>query len=296
MTIRLNKPLAGNGGADESDVKQLKKALNRLGYYTPYEKVGITGIPDAGLFAALKKFQKDSGLRAGGTMKPGDETVDALNTAVSQTPPGKYIWHTVGDDRVRADHAALEGEVRTWGDGLEPGEDPNCRCWAEGVKEKKNCDEEEKSWINAEAKLFIAKQALEKATKEKYRLAENLQYLQKQLKKETSVIRGDKGKARNIGGIIGAIAGTIIAGPSGMAPGLSAGANIGPLLEEGSDIVTGQKTDVQIRIEIKETKEKILKNDNKITDILNPAIIKAEDLVRKTRDQFLTCRKSSIHE
>ena len=141
MTIRLNKPLAGNGGADESDVKQLKKALNRLGYYTPYEKVGITGIPDAGLFAALKKFQKDSGLRAGGTMKPGDETVDALNTAVSQTPPGKYIWHTVGDDRVRADHAALEGEVRTWGDGLEPGEDPNCRCWAEGVDKRKTCEE-----------------------------------------------------------------------------------------------------------------------------------------------------------
>lgn len=40
---------------------------------------GITGIPDAGVFAALKSFQKDQGLTPTGTAKPGDDTVKALN-------------------------------------------------------------------------------------------------------------------------------------------------------------------------------------------------------------------------
>lgn len=63
MKIKLNKPFAANSAVDEFDVKQVKKALNRLGYYQPYEKTGITGIPDADVFFALKSFQKDQGLQ-----------------------------------------------------------------------------------------------------------------------------------------------------------------------------------------------------------------------------------------
>lgn len=59
MNIKLNKPFAANSAVDEFDVRQIKKALNRLGYYQPYEKTGITGIPDAAVFEALKAFQKD---------------------------------------------------------------------------------------------------------------------------------------------------------------------------------------------------------------------------------------------
>ena len=134
MQIKLNKPFARNGGVDEFDVKQVKKALNRLGYYQPHVESGITGIPDAGVFSALKAFQKDSGLRASGAAKPDDETVAALNTAVSKAPPGKYIWRTVGDNRVREEHAALDGEVREWNDSPDPGKEFNCRCWAEPIK------------------------------------------------------------------------------------------------------------------------------------------------------------------
>lgn len=88
MKIELSQPFVANGKVDEFDVKQMKKALNRLGYYQPYEKVGITGIADMGVFDALKTFQKDQGLLATGSAKPNDESVRALNKEISKTPDG----------------------------------------------------------------------------------------------------------------------------------------------------------------------------------------------------------------
>ncbi len=135
MKIKLNKPFAANSAVDEFDVRQVKKTLNRLGYYQPYEKTGITGIPDAGVFKALKEFQKDQGLRYTGAAKPGDETVKALNSESANKISGKYIWRTVGDEKVRDSHAELDGTVRDLSDSPDPGEDFNCRCWAEPVDE-----------------------------------------------------------------------------------------------------------------------------------------------------------------
>lgn len=46
----------------------------------------------------------------------------------------KYIWLTQGDDKVRPDHAALEGELIAWDDPPNighPGEDYNCRFMAQ---------------------------------------------------------------------------------------------------------------------------------------------------------------------
>lgn len=112
----------------------LKKALNRLGYYQPYEKVGITDIADAALFKALKVFQKDQGLTPSGAIKPGDDTEQALARESAKTPSGYYIWRTVEDGKVRGAHAALNRTVREWDDSPDPGEDFNCRCWAEPVE------------------------------------------------------------------------------------------------------------------------------------------------------------------
>ncbi len=131
MNIKLNKPFAANSAVDEFDVKQIKKALNRLGYYQPYEKTGITGIPDADVFSALKSFQKDQGLQPTGTAKPDDQTVSKLNSEAGKKKSGKYIWRTVGDDKVRGAHAALNGTVRDLADSPDPGEEFNCRCWAD---------------------------------------------------------------------------------------------------------------------------------------------------------------------
>ena len=127
-------------------MKQIKGALNRLGYYKPYEKVGMSGIPDAAVFAALKAFQKDQGLQPTSTAKPGDDTVSALNREAAKTPEGYYVWRTKEDDKVRASHAAHNWEVRAWRDSPDPHQEINCRCWADDAtpeqiekKKKQKC-------------------------------------------------------------------------------------------------------------------------------------------------------------
>ncbi|WP_049782117.1 peptidoglycan-binding protein [Micavibrio aeruginosavorus] len=135
MKISLLKPFASNGKADEFDVRQMKKALNRLGYYHPYDATGITGTADRAVFDALRSFQSDHGLPATGAAKPDDETLTALNAAIENAPDGAYIWRTAGDDRVRDGHAALNGTKRKWSDDPDPGQDFGCRCWADDVEE-----------------------------------------------------------------------------------------------------------------------------------------------------------------
>lgn len=156
MNIKLNKPFAANSAVDEFDVKKVKKALNRLGHYQPYEKTGITGILDAGVFSALKSFQKDQSLQPTGTARPGDETVSKLSSEAGKKKSGKYIWRTVGDNRVRDSHAELDGTVRDLADSPDPGEEFNCRCWAEPVAApilKTNCDEEREKYEELQEKV-----------------------------------------------------------------------------------------------------------------------------------------------
>ncbi len=131
MTIELSRPFASNSAVEEFDLRQMKKTLNRLGYYTPFEKTGITGISDREIFEALKEFQKDNNLPASGTAKPDDETIDALNREAEKTPDGYYIWRTVEDGHVRPAHARFNRTVRRWSESPDPGDDYNCRCWAE---------------------------------------------------------------------------------------------------------------------------------------------------------------------
>ena len=50
-----------------------------------------------------------------------------------------FRWRTVGDNRVREKHRQLEGKVFSWdtgANGLYPGQDYQCRCWAEPVWEE----------------------------------------------------------------------------------------------------------------------------------------------------------------
>lgn len=133
MLITLSKPFARNTQVDDYDVRQIKKALNRLGYYAPYEETGVTGVPDDAVFTALKQFQADHGLPPSGMVHPGDETITAINNAIVNAPDGQYIWRTVGDGHVRGQHAVLAGQQRQWSDSPDPDEDYNCRCWAEPV-------------------------------------------------------------------------------------------------------------------------------------------------------------------
>ncbi len=45
----------------------------------------------------------------------------------------KYVWVTAGDDKVRPEHEAMDGEIRSWYDTPHPGEEYGCRCHAESV-------------------------------------------------------------------------------------------------------------------------------------------------------------------
>jgi SPP1 gp7 family putative phage head morphogenesis protein len=50
----------------------------------------------------------------------------------------RYIWRTVGDERVRESHQELDGQIFSWDDPPEvghPGYDYQCRCYAEPVIE-----------------------------------------------------------------------------------------------------------------------------------------------------------------
>lgn len=85
------------------------------------------------MFDAFKKFQDDFGLPVTGVAKPGDANIKLLNAQATKQPEGKYIWRSVGDENVRSSHAALNGTVRDWSDSPTPGQEPNCRCWAEPI-------------------------------------------------------------------------------------------------------------------------------------------------------------------
>lgn len=49
-------------------------------------------------------------------------------TRMEQAGLERYEWMTVGDERVRKSHRALDGEVRTWNQDPKPGQEIQCRC------------------------------------------------------------------------------------------------------------------------------------------------------------------------
>ena len=56
---------------------------------------------------------------------------DTLNRFIPKDE--KYVWVTVGDEKVRPEHEALDGTIRTWYDTPRPKEEYGCRCRAESV-------------------------------------------------------------------------------------------------------------------------------------------------------------------
>ena len=91
------------------------------------------------MFEALKTFQSDHGLQPDGRITPDGEVFKLLSAQTSDDQlDGKYRWMSVLDDRVRASHAARHGEIFDFGAHPYPGEEHNCRCWAEPVKPEKN--------------------------------------------------------------------------------------------------------------------------------------------------------------
>ncbi|MEE6207293.1 MAG: phage minor head protein [Alphaproteobacteria bacterium] len=68
---------------------------------------------------------------------PNPRLSDILANDMDENPQDYYIWRTKGDDKVRGAHAEREGKIfnrHVPPEGGNPGEDYNCRCWAEPYK------------------------------------------------------------------------------------------------------------------------------------------------------------------
>lgn len=139
--VTISKIFAPDSAVDPYDTRKIKQALNRLGYYSPLPSTGITNIPDRAIFDSIKLFQDSNNLPATGIIRPADKTLMAINAAIENQPPNaRYIWCTKMDHKVRATHAAHEGEIFFWNNPPaetgHPGEDEECRCWAEEIEDE----------------------------------------------------------------------------------------------------------------------------------------------------------------
>lgn len=112
MALDLETYIGVEEDADEYDVRKVKVALNRLGYYTPDEKTGITGDGEPEFYEAVKTFQRRHGITASGRISPGSVTQRVLDAVLEehggQVLPGWYIWRTVGDEKVRGAACSAE--------------------------------------------------------------------------------------------------------------------------------------------------------------------------------------------
>lgn len=72
------KKIIGQGyTADETDILQVKTALNSLGFYQ-IPSYGLTGFEDRNLYKAIKDFQRSRDLPVTGIIRPHDKTAIAL--------------------------------------------------------------------------------------------------------------------------------------------------------------------------------------------------------------------------
>ena len=74
---------------------------------------------------------------------PNPKLNSILTDDMKKNPENYYIWRTKKDSKVRGAHAAREGMIfnkHIPPDGGHPGEDYNCRCWAEPFEPEKYID------------------------------------------------------------------------------------------------------------------------------------------------------------
>lgn len=79
----------------------------------------------------MNNLSKDNLLQLAKAMKKHEGNMSGKKRLVPKDE--KYVWVTVGDDKVRPEHEVLDGEIRTWYDTPHPGEEYGCRCHAESV-------------------------------------------------------------------------------------------------------------------------------------------------------------------
>ncbi|MCW8915521.1 MAG: phage minor head protein [Magnetovibrio sp.] len=234
-----------------SDVLEMKKTLNQLGLYEipPH---GLTQYPDEAFIEAIRKFQNGNGLQPDGVMKPEGPTYRTMVLRLEDNRPdanqqmlhklnerqsthtrkdfksnnmkGSYIWHTQGDGKVRESHAERDGKKFSWDnppEGGHPGEDYNCRCWAEETDV--DCDYLRRLIESIEINLEKANRDFDKANDKFEKAWEKLKELKRKCQNELAAslpkIGKSTGQGAAIGGMFGHLPGAISGGLRGAAEG-----------------------------------------------------------------------------
>ena len=79
--LKLKSPLGRSYNVALDDILPTKAALKKLGYDNTRNQE-ISPYPDDAMFTGIEKFQRDSGLRADGIMKPGGQTLKSMNATL----------------------------------------------------------------------------------------------------------------------------------------------------------------------------------------------------------------------
>lgn len=134
MQLTLSRRVSQDTSALPDDVRHLKKALNRLGYYFPDEKFGITKIADVKMIEAIRNFQRDHGLPSSGIVIPGDATAEAINSALENPGRPRQQWHCVMDNKSCGPCIIFNGTIVENEEENTPGCVGACRCWTTPVE------------------------------------------------------------------------------------------------------------------------------------------------------------------
>ena len=149
-----------------SDVRHLEEAYNEVKLHSnPHKEIGIQNRRDvqAEMFSSTDcpLYVKP----CDGTFPEGEFSLEVIvgDGVVPRDAPGPkifegeyYIWRTQADRRVRKEHAKLDGRVFSIQSPPHvgrPGEDYNCRCYAEhmiptwvNIQENKYSNDTKKLW------------------------------------------------------------------------------------------------------------------------------------------------------
>jgi len=161
-------PLKRNLGPRFLDTKSIQRATQKL------QSMGRNGDTIlAHITPGEARMLKQYG--GAGTVNP---KTGLLEFSKDSKKKGKYIWHTMGDGRVRSSHADRDGKAFSWDnppDGGHPGEAYNCRCTAEDLKSNKaDCKELKHKMDNQKIAVHEAEKEWAFLNK-KYDHAKNLQ-------------------------------------------------------------------------------------------------------------------------
>lgn len=117
----LHQDVDSNRNVDTRDIKWLKRALLKLGYYTPNSRAGesdkkLNQYPNQRLFDAIENFRKENKIKETGAVKPGHWTEVKINEKIEQKETEEKIINAVFDkdtDIEPGQYATFNGKTLT---------------------------------------------------------------------------------------------------------------------------------------------------------------------------------------